>query len=46
MQEPVTPDHLVSEPEKSRQILATKFKYLNYSKHDSIEERRGEAPFG
>ena len=46
MQEPVTPHHLVSEPEKSRQILATRFKDLNYSKHDSIEERRSEAPFG
>ena len=46
MQEPVTSHHLVSEPEKSRQILATRFKDLNYSKHDSIEERRSEAPFG
>ena len=46
MQEPVTPHHLVSDPEKSRRILAARFKDLNYDKHDSIEEGRGEAPFG
>ena len=42
MQEPVMPHHLVTEPEKSRQILAVRFKDLNW-KHDLSEETRCEA---
>ena len=43
MPEPVKPHHLVSEPEKTRQILAAKFKGLDLQEHDLIEEEC-EAP--
>ena len=44
MSEPVKPHHLVSEPEKTRQILAAKFKDLDLQEHDLIEEEECEAP--
>ena len=44
MSEPVKPHHLVSEPEKTRQIRAAKFKDLDLQEHDLIEEEESEAP--
>ena len=44
MSEPVKPHHLVSEPEKTRQILVAKFKDLDLQEHDLIEEEECEAP--
>ena len=44
MSEPVKPHHLVSEPEKTRQILAAKFKDLDLQEHDLIEVEEYEAP--
>ena len=45
MDEPVQLHHLVSEPEKCRQILATRFEGLKF-KHDSDEQRDDGAPAG
>ena len=45
MEEPVELHHLVSEPEKCRRILATRFNELNF-KHDSDELRDDGAPAG
>ena len=44
MSEPVKPHHLASEPKKTRQILAAKFKDLDLQKQDLIEEEECEAP--
>ena len=44
MSEPVKPHHLVSEPEKTRQIRAAKFKDLDLQEQDLIEEEESEAP--
>ena len=44
MSEPVKPHHLVSEPEKTRQIRSAKFKDLDLQEHDLIEEEESEAP--
>lgn len=41
MQEPVKPHHLVTEPEKSRQILATRFEGLKLHKHNDDEFQDG-----
>ena len=43
MSEPVKPRHLVSKLEKTRQILAAKFKDFDLKEHDFIEEEF-EAP--
>ena len=45
MEEPLQLHHLVSEPEKCRQILATRFEGLKF-KHDSDEQRDDGAPAG
>ena len=42
MSEPVKPHHLVSEPEKARQMLAANFKDLNPQEHDLLEEEERE----
>ena len=44
MSEPVKPHHFVSEPEKTRQIRAAKFKDLDLQEYDLIEEEESEAP--
>ncbi len=44
MSEPIKPHHLVFETEKTRQILAAKFKDLDLQEHDLIEEEECEAP--
>ena len=45
MEEPVQLHHLVSEPEKCRRILATRFEGLKFN-HDSDEQRDDGAPAG
>ena len=44
MSAPVKPHHLVSKPEKTRQIRAAKFKDLDLQEQDLIEEEESEAP--
>ena len=44
MSEPVKPHQLVSEPEKTRQILAAKLKDFDLQEDDLIEEEECEAP--
>ena len=43
MSEPVKPHHLVSEPERTRQILAAKLKDLDLQEHD-LGNEECEAP--